>query len=117
MTTMCARPWRGCSSAAVSRYPKQPTDAPGLELIERHPPDLVLLDIRMPDIDGYEVLRRLKLNRSISIFRSSFLLPAICALKAPSSALCARRSALFGKADRVGRSAGPRSSGYLQVWF
>ena len=34
----------------------------GLELIERHPPDLVLLDIRMPDIDGYEVLRRLKLN-------------------------------------------------------
>ncbi len=34
----------------------------GLELIERNPPDLVLLDIRMPDIDGYEVLRRLKLN-------------------------------------------------------
>jgi PAS domain S-box-containing protein len=32
----------------------------GLELIERDPPDLVLLDIRMPDIDGYEVLRRLK---------------------------------------------------------
>jgi PAS domain S-box-containing protein len=34
----------------------------GLELIARNPPDLVLLDIRMPDIDGYEVLRRLKLN-------------------------------------------------------
>jgi len=34
----------------------------GLALIERQPPDLVLLDIRMPDIDGYEVLRRLKLN-------------------------------------------------------
>jgi PAS domain S-box-containing protein len=34
----------------------------GLELIERNPPDLVLLDIRMPDIDGYEVLRQLKLN-------------------------------------------------------
>jgi PAS domain S-box-containing protein len=32
----------------------------GLELIERNPPDLVLLDIRMPDIDGYEVLRQLK---------------------------------------------------------
>jgi len=34
----------------------------GLEFIERDPPDLVLLDIRMPDIDGYEVLRRIKLN-------------------------------------------------------
>jgi PAS domain S-box-containing protein len=34
----------------------------GLELIDRNPPDLVLLDIRMPDIDGYEVLRQLKLN-------------------------------------------------------
>jgi len=34
----------------------------GLELIMRNPPDLVLLDIRMPDIDGYEVLRRLKLS-------------------------------------------------------
>jgi CheY-like chemotaxis protein len=32
----------------------------GLEMIERNPPDLVLLDISMPDIDGYEVLRRLK---------------------------------------------------------
>jgi CheY-like chemotaxis protein len=32
----------------------------GLELIQRDPPDLVLLDIRMPDIDGYEVLRQLK---------------------------------------------------------
>jgi PAS domain S-box-containing protein len=34
----------------------------GLEIIEREPPDLVLLDIKMPDIDGYEVLRRLKQN-------------------------------------------------------
>jgi PAS domain S-box-containing protein len=32
----------------------------GLKMIERNPPDLVLLDISMPDIDGYEMLRRLK---------------------------------------------------------
>jgi PAS domain S-box-containing protein len=37
-----------------------------LELIERNPPDLVLLDIRMPDIDGYEVLRQLKQHPTLS---------------------------------------------------
>ncbi len=32
----------------------------GLEAASRHGPDVILLDIRMPDIDGYEVCRRLK---------------------------------------------------------
>ena len=27
------------------------------------PPDLIILDIRLPDIDGYEVARRLRNNR------------------------------------------------------
>lgn len=31
-----------------------------LELISRNPPDLVLLDIRMPGLDGFEVCRRIK---------------------------------------------------------
>src|SRR5262245_26147727 len=31
-----------------------------LQSIERSPPDLVLLDILMPGIDGYEVCRRLR---------------------------------------------------------
>lgn len=31
-----------------------------LELIEESPPDLVLLDVMMPEMDGYEVCRRLK---------------------------------------------------------
>jgi PAS domain S-box-containing protein len=33
---------------------------PGLELARRERPDLILLDIRLPGIDGYEVLRRLR---------------------------------------------------------
>ena len=33
-----------------------------LSLVERHPPGLVLLDIMMPSMDGYEVARRLKAN-------------------------------------------------------
>jgi putative two-component system response regulator len=34
--------------------------ARALELAKRHLPDLVLLDVMMPDIDGYEVCRQLK---------------------------------------------------------
>jgi len=34
--------------------------AMALRAAQAHPPDLILLDIRMPDLDGYDVCRRLK---------------------------------------------------------
>jgi putative two-component system response regulator len=34
--------------------------AKALELAQRRPPDLILLDVMMPDLEGYEVCRRLK---------------------------------------------------------
>ncbi len=37
-----------------------PSGPKALELAMRSPPDLVLLDVMMPDMDGYEVCRRLK---------------------------------------------------------
>jgi DNA-binding response OmpR family regulator len=32
----------------------------GLEALRRDPPDLVLLDLMMPDVDGWEIFRQLK---------------------------------------------------------
>ncbi len=34
----------------------------GLAQVEREKPDVVLLDINLPDVDGYEVVRRLRAN-------------------------------------------------------
>jgi len=37
----------------------------GLEVIEREQPDLVLLDLMMPDLDGWEVYRRMLANPQV----------------------------------------------------
>ena len=39
-----------------------PSGARALKIVTTHPPDLVLLDIMMPEMDGYEVCRQLKAN-------------------------------------------------------
>jgi two-component system, cell cycle response regulator DivK len=38
------------------------TGKAGLEIIEKDPPALILMDVNLPDIDGLEVTRRLKAN-------------------------------------------------------
>ena len=37
----------------------------GLELMEQNPPDLVLLDLMMPDVDGWEVYRQIKAKAAL----------------------------------------------------
>src|SRR5688572_30040287 len=37
-----------------------------LQMAERQPPELILLDISMPEIDGYEVCRRLKQDPALA---------------------------------------------------
>lgn len=39
--------------------------AEALDLVERTPIDLVLLDVSMPDLDGFEVCRRMKANERV----------------------------------------------------
>ena len=36
--------------------------AQGLEMVEAEKPDLIILDVMMPGMDGYEVARRLRAN-------------------------------------------------------
>src|SRR5262245_7197920 len=38
----------------------------GVEMCRNDPPDLILLDLGLPDCDGFEVLRRLKDDRRTS---------------------------------------------------
>ncbi len=44
-----------------------------LKIAEKKPPDLILLDIRMPQMDGYEVCRRLKANETTAAIPVIFL--------------------------------------------
>lgn len=44
-----------------------------LKIAEKKPPDLILLDIRMPQMDGYEVCRRLKENETTAAIPVIFL--------------------------------------------
>lgn len=44
------------------RWRPAASGARALAMIQKEPPDLVLLDVMMPDMDGYEVCRQLKQN-------------------------------------------------------
>jgi CheY-like chemotaxis protein len=41
------------------------TGLQALELAEKHRPDVILMDMRMPELDGYEATKRLKANPSL----------------------------------------------------
>lgn len=55
------------------RLASTPVGSEVLDLCEQEPPDLILLDINLPDIDGYEVCRRLRDNLATSTIPIIFL--------------------------------------------
>lgn len=44
-----------------------------LELVEKQLPDLVLLDIMMPDVDGYEICRHIKASKKLKDAKVVFM--------------------------------------------
>ena len=44
-----------------------PNGIKGVEVAEAEPVELILLDINLPDIDGYEVARRLRTNSKVEL--------------------------------------------------
>ena len=61
----------------------------GLEMVRTQRPDLVMLDLHMPDVDGWEVLRRLKADPEVSH------IPVVIASVAANEG----RGRLFGAVD------------------
>ena len=61
-----ARLVRDVLEAAGMRTLSAPTAAEGLALAREHQPDLVLMDLRLPDLDGAEAARRLRSDERTS---------------------------------------------------
>lgn len=55
---------RGFLSHANYRISAVTSGQKALMFVEKYPPDLILLDIMMPEMDGYEVCKRLKGGKS-----------------------------------------------------
>ena len=75
---------------------------PGIELVRQQRPRLLLMDLNLPDIDGYEVLRRLREQGLLEGLRCV----AVTAWATPQDLQTARASgfdAVLAKPFEVGR--------------
>ena len=63
------------------RLLQAPNGLKGVELAENQDVDLILLDINLPDIDGYEVANRLRNSTKVSLTRVPIIAITANALK------------------------------------
>ena len=57
---------RDLLTSADFEYLEATNGAEGVEAAERERPDLILMDIQLPEIDGYETTRRIKAKRDLN---------------------------------------------------
>jgi CheY-like chemotaxis protein len=62
-------------------FVEAPTGLKGVEIAETQEIDLILLDINLPDIDGYEVARRLRTSRKAKLVYTPIIAITANALK------------------------------------
>src|SRR5262245_34405266 len=61
----------GLLAESLRRWSFEPhvllTGVPAVPWVRQHRPDLILLDLMLPDIDGYEICHELKLDRATNL--------------------------------------------------
>jgi len=85
----------------------------GLDLAKQIKPDIILLDINLPDIDGYEVARRLRSSSDVGLINTPIIAITANALKGDAEkALAAGCDVYMSKPINV-RELWARVAGFL----